>query len=106
MAMVHAFLDHSAPRPEVLKHLSNAVIALFTVLKHPSSAVIAFYEGREWDTISARGYVAGYFIHYAIIVPPYTMYGGTIFTREFGMGIQYFRDTGFTTTPVFSVSST
>ena len=56
-----AFLYHSAPRPEVLKHPSSTVIAFFAVLKHPPSAVIAFYKGRSiGDTISARGYVAGY----------------------------------------------
>lgn len=30
----------------------------------------------------------------------HSLYGGTIFTREFGMGIQYFRDTRFTMTLV------
>ena len=46
MAMAHAFLYHSAERPEVLKHPSSAVIAFFALLQHPSSAVIAFYKGR------------------------------------------------------------
>ena len=35
MAMAHAFLYHSAPRPEVLKHPSSAVIAFFRIVEAP-----------------------------------------------------------------------
>ena len=73
MAMIHALLYHSAPRPEVLKHPSSAVITLCVVLKHPSSAVIAFYEGRQGDTISTTQ----------------ILYPRTVFTSESCMGVQY-----------------
>ena len=62
---------HSAPRPEVLKPPSGAVIAFVAVLTHSSSAVIAFYED------ALRGYVWGYWgylIHYTNIVPPYRIH--------------------------------
>ena len=35
MAMAHAFLYHSAERPEVLKHPSSAVIAFFRIVEAP-----------------------------------------------------------------------
>jgi len=65
---------HLAPRPEVQKLPSSAVIAFFAVLKHPSSAVVALYERWQGDTISTRGYVARYLIHYTNIVPLYRIY--------------------------------
>ena len=84
MPTVHAFIYHSAPRPEVLKPLSGAVIASFTVLKHSSSAVIAFYKKNSKGILYPLGDTSRDTYSTTRI-----LYSRTGFTSESCAGVQY-----------------